>query len=372
MDKFISAIFFALLGAAAVKFLPRFLKQQRTKNNNSNNDNMSKNDFYQPYERSERQVSCSSRVDESRPSTVAIIYRSEMDYISRCILDYPNIETGGQLFGFWTTEGIPVILYAIGPGPNSEHHPVHFIQDANYLKRVGEILIGKYGLQHIGEWHSHHQLGLAKPSGQDANNMVDIINTYNLRHYLLCIGNCTQRESVLNAFSFHENSPSNYVHAQWEIKAIDSPFRNLIDEELSNILIHPQTEFATIGTLYTVERTNTRYVIPDYSSEYWLNSKNNNRILKAIIDYLGSSENANVKVQMDNNRIVHLFVIKRGIIEHIIFSNHFPYEAPSIEIIADEEKYIKNKEGDKVQWLFNGDIYNSFINYYNSLNYDNK
>ena len=105
MDKIISAVLFALLGAAAVKFLPRFLKQQKPNNNNSNNDNMSRNDFYQPYERSERHASGTSLVDESRPSTVAIIYRSEMDYISRCIHDYPNIETGGQLFGYVTENG---------------------------------------------------------------------------------------------------------------------------------------------------------------------------------------------------------------------------------------------------------------------------
>lgn len=32
----------------------------------------------------------------------AIVYQSELDYISRCILDYPQIETGGQLFGFYS------------------------------------------------------------------------------------------------------------------------------------------------------------------------------------------------------------------------------------------------------------------------------
>ena len=30
----------------------------------------------------------------------AIIYRSEIDFVSRCILDCPNFETGGELFGF--------------------------------------------------------------------------------------------------------------------------------------------------------------------------------------------------------------------------------------------------------------------------------
>lgn len=43
-------------------------------------------------------------------ASVAMIYRSELNYISRCILDSKTIETGGQLFGFWTSTGIPVVL----------------------------------------------------------------------------------------------------------------------------------------------------------------------------------------------------------------------------------------------------------------------
>lgn len=32
-------------------------------------------------------------------------YQSELDFVSRCILDRKHIETGGQLFGFWTSRG---------------------------------------------------------------------------------------------------------------------------------------------------------------------------------------------------------------------------------------------------------------------------
>lgn len=94
-------------------------------------------------------------------ASVAMIYRSELDYISRCILDSKTIETGGQLFGFWTSTGIPVVLYAIGPGPHANHQCTFFNQDVDYLVKVGKMLLQRYGLQHIGEWHSHHQLGLA-------------------------------------------------------------------------------------------------------------------------------------------------------------------------------------------------------------------
>ena len=48
---------------------------------------------------------CSNEERLENPASKAIIYRSEIDYISRCILDYPNIETGGQLFGYWTALG---------------------------------------------------------------------------------------------------------------------------------------------------------------------------------------------------------------------------------------------------------------------------
>ena len=92
-------------------------------------------------------------------AAVAMIYRSELDYISRCILDSTTIETGGQLFGFWTSTGIPVVLYAIGPGPLANHQVTFFNQDVDYLLNVGTALLQRYGLQHIGEWHSHHQLG---------------------------------------------------------------------------------------------------------------------------------------------------------------------------------------------------------------------
>ena len=57
-----------------------------------------------------------------KPADTVLVYQSELDYLSRCILDYPHIETGGQLFGYWTSAGVPVVLYAIGPGDKANHH----------------------------------------------------------------------------------------------------------------------------------------------------------------------------------------------------------------------------------------------------------
>ena len=66
--------------------------------------------------------------------------QEEMDILSRFILDYKNIETGGQLFGYWTFDGKPVVLYVLGPGPMAGHHSAFFMQDLDYLRKCARIL----------------------------------------------------------------------------------------------------------------------------------------------------------------------------------------------------------------------------------------
>ena len=68
------------------------------------------------------QQRCYFDVDENKLSHIAIINRCKLDFISHCILDYPNIETVGQLFVFWTSDGTPIVTYVIGLGTNVQHH----------------------------------------------------------------------------------------------------------------------------------------------------------------------------------------------------------------------------------------------------------
>lgn len=42
------------------------------------------------------------------------IYRGELDFMARTILDSPHMETGGNLFGYWTPNGDAVIMYVFG------------------------------------------------------------------------------------------------------------------------------------------------------------------------------------------------------------------------------------------------------------------
>lgn len=205
----------------------------------------------------------SNNNDMNNASNKAIIYRSELDYLSRCILDYKNIETGGQLFGYWTSLGVPVVLYAIGPGKHAQHNYTSFVQDQDYLQKIGNKLHEKYRLQHIGEWHSHHQLGLAHPSGGDVNTMQYGVGKPGFPRLLLCIGNCTNSTSTINPFNFHESDPHDYRDAYWDIVELDSPYRAIIDRDLNHILIHPATSRPSHGNIQkpTVDRESSEQVI---------------------------------------------------------------------------------------------------------------
>jgi hypothetical protein len=303
--------------------------------------------------------------EESNPAKTAIIYRSEMDYISKCIRDYPNIETGGQLFGFITENGAPVVCYAIGPGRNANHQPAFFNQDTEYLQSVYNQLNRRYGLRYIGEWHSHHQLGLAKPSGHDASTIVHGMQRSSFRHFLLCIGNCDrERNTTLNAFTFHINTPYNYFHAPWKIIEMESPYRPIVDTELSHMLNHPNSEKAVYGSNYIIsESGEATMVTPRYEDNYWLNQKANNLELKKIMDYLTGFDNDTyqVKALLDPNKRVYLLMQKPNVSINISFGENFPQVGPTI-IPSMAVSYNKD-----AVWNYTGNISESFILYFDSI-----
>lgn len=303
--------------------------------------------------------------DENRlcnPSNIAYIYKSELHYISRCILDYKDIETGGQLFGYWTAGGSPVVVYAIGPGEKANHQVAFFNQDIDYLTSIGNVLVHHYGLHHIGEWHSHHKLGLARPSGHDASTMADTIRQKNLNKFLLCIGNCTDKESSFNPFNFTQDCGYNYTESEWYIYDIESPYRKLIDEDMKDYIINPVCKTPCFST-------NNIHYLSSYqnldSKGYWFEDKENRITLKNLIESLQNKEEVNhCSVQIDNNQHIHLnIVLNNGKGEHIYFPLGFPINPPLISSVDFKEL---------TPWQYDGDILSSFINYYNSNHYDGR
>lgn len=118
-----------------------------------------------------------------------LIYESEAQKMAEYVAQYPSIETGGDLFGYWTHSGAPVVMYVLGPGPCSQHHYTSFYQDPDYLHDVGTALYHTHGLQHVGEWHSHHRLGLNEPSSGDIQTVRRGIQRQRWDRFLLTI--CT-------------------------------------------------------------------------------------------------------------------------------------------------------------------------------------
>jgi hypothetical protein len=118
-----------------------------------------------------------------------LIYEGELSRMAGWAEAYPDEETGGSLFGFWTHSGFPVVHVVTGPGPKSRHGRASFHQDADYLLETGSYLNRTHGLQHIGEWHSHHHMGLDTPSGGDSSTVWQALRRYQLPKFLLCIAN---------------------------------------------------------------------------------------------------------------------------------------------------------------------------------------
>ena len=294
-------------------------------------------DLFNPFKKSNREPGKNHRPqpktpppynvceNPDRPSQKAIIYQSELDFISRCILDYPDIETGGQIFGYWTSTGVPVVMYVIGPGRNAQHNPTSFVQDQRYLQLVGNELYRKFRLQHIGEWHSHHQLGLAHPSGGDVNTMQYGVGQPGFPRLLLCIGNCTRPHTTVNPFNFHENTPREYSQAIWDVVDIDSPFREIVDRELNGILIHPMTKSASHGELRTLKN------IPQETSPHrihWLTEQAENvETMKTFVSMVQSMyPHITVKAEILDSGEPLISLTERGVSIKLPYG--FPTKSP--------------------------------------------
>lgn len=137
-----------------------------------------------------------------------LVYQEEAKRIANLTLQYTDIETGGSLFGYWMHSGSPIISFASGPGLHSRHNPTSFYQDETYLLNLGTELYDQHGLQHIGEWHSHHRLGLNEPSQGDINTIFSGMRQKGWLHFLLLITtieNFKEGMVLANYFLFSEN-----------------------------------------------------------------------------------------------------------------------------------------------------------------------
>ena len=78
------------------------------------------------------------------------------------------------MYGSWTHSGCGIVALVAGPGHQANHEPAHFVQDIGVFRANTEFLYENFGIQYLGPWHSHHELGLDRPSGGDAGQIRSI------------------------------------------------------------------------------------------------------------------------------------------------------------------------------------------------------
>jgi hypothetical protein len=279
---------------------------------------------------------------ENDNNVKAIIHQSELEFITRWILEYPNLETGGDFFGYWDENGIPIVEFVIGPGRKARRTSTSFFQDIDYLKTWGKLVNGMDNrLTHIGAWHSHHQLNLATPSLGDINTMRNALSGDGLSKFLISIGNIDKKLEVkINGFLFVKDLPQDYLHCSWEIKNGLSPIRQMLnsDPDLVSTESQPIKQQAVNSEQPKIEKTEVRQrdikvdvekpVLEDNS--YWLKPEGR-KFLKSAFENISKAQFVrNVEIlQLADSRIVLAFsYLGRSI--RITFSENFPSTSPTV------------------------------------------
>ena len=289
-----------------------------------------------------------------------VINQEELDLLSKYILDYPDLETGGQLFGFWCYDGRPVVHLVLGPGPLAEHHSTFFMQDLSYLQYQANILKRKYGLEHIGEWHSHHKLGLNYPSSYDAINISSNMRKLGYAKFLLCIGTLQNASTSIKAFMFTQGAGM-YMEVPWLIQQKDSSYRSRLEAQDAMALVYPETKVPRLGQLYLTHALPASD-IGSTEDTYWFSVKANRKILKQILDQLSALSCAAWIPSLDANQEIHLTLYQDHMAcEDIHFPKFFPKDPP---IIRDAKGDILKSS---IPWISTSDMCTSFLTYYTNL-----
>jgi hypothetical protein len=95
------------------------------------------------------------------------IYESELQVIGDETLDFPRIETGGNLFGSLTHGRAPVVWLATRPAGKFSRRETSLELDHKLQRDIEAMAWRQFGIQFLGLWHSHHQIGLYEPSEGD-------------------------------------------------------------------------------------------------------------------------------------------------------------------------------------------------------------
>ena len=130
------------------------------------------------------------------------LFADDMRLMAAQAYRWGQVETGGTLYGLWSHAGRPVILLATPQGPGACNETTHFAQDPDHVYQVTQQLQQQFGLQYIGNWHSHHSLGLDHPSGGDVEQVHRVAGKSNMSRMVQIIFTRTREATSSGADRF--------------------------------------------------------------------------------------------------------------------------------------------------------------------------
>ncbi|MCQ1529513.1 hypothetical protein [Lutispora saccharofermentans] len=83
------------------------------------------------------------------------VRREAYEFIVKTTKDSPQVETGGILIGSDIKPLTVNVTHASLPGPKAYHSSTKFLRDTGYCSKVLREHYEKYGVDYVGEWHSH-------------------------------------------------------------------------------------------------------------------------------------------------------------------------------------------------------------------------
>ena len=206
----------------------------------------------------------SARMSEQRDDEKfkVVIYANEYRQICAWVLQHGYLETGGDLFGLWKDDHTAVIQLVLGPGKNCRRASASFYQDVHYLEKAGSQLIKQEGVCHIGEWHSHHKIGLKQPKGGDKGTVWRNMPTYGLNRFVLFIANIETKfnsAASVGCFLFERGTADQsqrMTQGQFHLLPNESPLREKLQTDLKegSETINGKEEISRI-TLFTADQS---------------------------------------------------------------------------------------------------------------------
>ncbi len=266
----------------------------------------------------------------------ALIYEGELAMMARFVSDYPDIETGGDLFGFWTHSGSPVIEYVLGPGAGAQHEHAAFYQESSYLLEVGSRLHELHGLQHIGTWHSHHRLELSQPSHGDSLTMQRAVEKHGFHSWLLTI--CTFAEAAdtveMHGYLYRAGGGGTYQQTTWLLLPGSSPIRAALEATGDVPFVAPRTETAAFeaipGSSFAASAAVGPSGTPAFPSTSFMSTTEGRNEFHLFFERLSAVEQ-NVEILQREDGRVSLCLERDGYIFDVVFPHSYPVLNPVIE-----------------------------------------